>query len=286
MMNTRSRMPLLWIVFMLLLANTGFLPAEVEGLALNSSPESIDPQPPASAVTGGYREHTKRKEDPAKTPASTLSGLMKRYPDTFRTRGPRVKEIALTFDDVPDPRFTPQILDILKQKNVHATFFVVGSRARKHPGLVKRMQSEGHAIGNHSYNHALFGKLSLPEFTSQIERTNQVISSITGIRPRLIRPPYGDINEEQLKWARQHNYKVVNWNVDSLDWKGLGKEEVKRNILSASGPGAIVLQHAGGGTGSDLSGTIEALPEVIDELRAKGYSFVTLPEMLQVKESL
>ena len=83
----------------------------------------------------------------------------------------------------------------------------------------------------------------------------------------------------------QNGYKVVNWNVDSLDWKGLSKEEVTSNILSAVGPGSIVLQHAGGGVGSDLTGTIEALPDIITELRRKGYSFVTLPEMLGVSES-
>nr|WP_246246212.1 polysaccharide deacetylase family protein [Paenibacillus lemnae] len=213
----------------------------------------------------------------------TLSQLLKKYPDTFRAKGPANRQIALTFDDVPDPRFTPQVLDILKKENVKATFFVVGSRAKKHPSLVKRMKFEGHTIGNHSYNHAQFGLLSLPEFQSQIKKTNMIIQKITGETPTLIRPPYGDITEEQLLWARKHQYKVVNWNVDSLDWKGLNKEQIKENILSAAGPGAIVLQHAGGGKGSDLSGTLQALPEVIHDLRSKGYSFVTLPELLQLR---
>ncbi|MFC7680078.1 polysaccharide deacetylase family protein [Paenibacillus sp. GCM10028914] len=216
--------------------------------------------------------------------AKSLSQLIKKYPDTFRVRGPRIKQVALTFDDVPDPRFTPQVLDILKEEGVKATFFVVGSRAKKHPDLLARIKREGHAIGNHSYNHPQFNKLNLVEFRDQIERTNKIIKSITGQEPRLIRPPYGEINEEQLRWARKNNYKIVNWNVDSLDWKGLTKDQVKQNILSATGPGAIILQHAGGGVGSDLSGTTEALPEVISELRKKGYSFVTLPDMLSVPE--
>ncbi|MBO2942991.1 polysaccharide deacetylase family protein [Paenibacillus sp. F411] len=214
----------------------------------------------------------------------TLSQLIKKYPDTFRTKGLSSQQIALTFDDVPDPRFTPQVLDALKEHGVKATFFVVGSRAEKHPELVLRMKQEGHAIGNHSYNHAQFGKLSLAQFQDQIQRTNEIIQKITGEATLLIRPPYGDITEEQLLWARKHQYKIVNWNVDSLDWKGLGKDEVKSNVLSAAGPGAIVLQHAGGGTGSDLSGTIEALPEIITELRSQGYEFVTLPELLSLSE--
>lgn len=229
-------------------------------------------------------DHAKRAGGGSREPLS-LSQLMKKYPDTFRTSGPRVKKIALTFDDVPDPRFTGKVLDVLKEHHVNATFFAVGERAKKHPGLVKRMHQEGHAIGNHSYNHAQLNKLSLHKFKDQIERTNQVIKSITGIEPRLIRPPYGEINEEQLQWARKNGFKVVNWNVDSLDWKGLGKDEVMSNILSTVGPGSIVLQHAGGGVGSDLTGTIEALPGIIKELRSKGYTFVTLPEMLGLPES-
>ncbi|WP_235440448.1 polysaccharide deacetylase family protein [Paenibacillus sp. DMB20] len=274
---------LFWIMLLLPLKDTA--PAE----ALVRTADSFFRQDPDHAsVTSGaeLHEQSDRKEERGASSSLTLSQLMKKYPDTFRTRGPRMKQIALTFDDVPDPRFTPQVLDILKKEGVKATFFAVGDRARKHPDLVARIKRDGHAIGNHSYNHALFSKLSLEQFRDQIERTNRIIKSITGIFPRLIRPPYGEINEEQLRWARKNNYKVVNWNVDSLDWKGLCKDEVKQNILSAAGPGAIVLQHAGGGVGSDLTGTIKALPEVISELRRKGYRFVTLPEMLGVKESL
>lgn len=250
--------------------------------------DSFLQSPNHSSVMSGTanQEDAKSKERRDSKASLSLSQLMKKYPNTFRTRGPHVKQVALTFDDVPDPRFTPKVLDALKKEGVKATFFSVGSRAKKHPTLVTRIRQEGHAIGNHSYNHAQFNKLTLDQFRDQIERTNRILESITGIKPRLIRPPYGEINEEQLRWARRNNYKVVNWNVDSLDWQGLTKDEVKHNILSAVGPGAIILQHAGGGVGSDLTGTIEALPEVIAELKKKGYSFVTLPEMLGVSEGM
>lgn len=234
---------------------------------------------------GQAQKLSKKSNDQPSQESMSLSQLLKKYPETFRTSGPRIKQVALTFDDVPDPRFTGKVLDILKQHQVKATFFAVGERAGKHPELMKRIHEEGHAIGNHSYNHAQLSKLSLDKFKSQIERTNTILKSLTGVDPRLIRPPYGDINEQQLQWARKHGYKVVNWNVDSLDWKGLNKEEVKHNILSAVGSGSIVLQHAGGGVGSDLTGTIEALPDIITELQRKGYSLVTLPEMLGVSES-
>ncbi|RUT35908.1 polysaccharide deacetylase family protein [Paenibacillus zeisoli] len=215
--------------------------------------------------------------------ALTLGELRRKYAETFKFRGPKVKRIALTFDDVPDPRFTPQVLDILAKNHIKATFFVVGQRAEKHPGLVKRIYREGHLIGNHSYNHPLFKNKSLAYFKDQILRTETIIYNLTGFRPKFIRPPYGEINEEQLRWVKSRGYKVINWNVDSKDWKGLNKLQVTNNILSAAGPGSIILQHAGGGVGADLTGTIEALPIVIRTLKSKGYTFVDLSELLHIK---
>ncbi len=227
------------------------------------------------------------EREPASKPAAaplSLGQLIRKYPNAIKTNGPRLQRIALTFDDVPDPRFTPQILDVLRKYRVKATFFIVGNRAAKHPALVKRIVREGHSIGNHSYSHPQFPKLGMRQFRSQIIRTERIIGRITGFRPRLIRPPYGEITEQQLKWAEARGYKLVNWNVDSLDWKGLSRAQVKRNILSHAGKGSIILQHGGGGTGSNLRGTIEALPDVIETLRRKGYTFVTVPDMLNVPE--
>ncbi|OMF96133.1 chitooligosaccharide deacetylase [Paenibacillus sp. FSL R7-0273] len=215
----------------------------------------------------------------------TLSQLIRKYPETILTQGPRNRMIALTFDDVPDPRFTPQLLDVLRKYHVKATFFVVGSRAERHPELVARIIREGHVIGNHSYNHPEFGKLGINEFRTQIIRTENIISAQAGYKPRLIRPPYGDISEPQLKWAKAHGYKLVNWNVDSLDWRGLSKTQVRNNIVAHAGKGAIILQHGGGGKGSNLQGTIQALPEVISIMRKRGYTFVTVPYMLQVPKN-
>ncbi|WP_055108027.1 polysaccharide deacetylase family protein [Paenibacillus ihumii] len=211
----------------------------------------------------------------------SLGELRRKYSETFKFSGPRVKQIALTFDDVPDPRFTPQVLDILKIHGIKATFFVVGHRVEKHPDLLKRIYREGHQIGNHSYSHPLFKNKSVNEFQREILQTERIIYQTIGIKPRYIRPPYGEINEAQLKWAKKEGYRIINWNVDSLDWKGLNKDKVKQNILKSVGPGSIVLQHAGGGHGSDLTGTIKALPEIILSLKKRGYQFVTVPELLQ-----
>jgi polysaccharide deacetylase family sporulation protein PdaB len=216
--------------------------------------------------------------------STTLTELYRKFPETMVTKGPRIKKIALTFDDVPDPRFTPDVLNVLSQYHVKATFFIGGKRAQDHPEILRRIHREGHAIGNHSYDHPQFTRISLSHFQSQILTTEQIINHIVGVKPTIIRPPYGDISEQQLIWAKKHGYMIINWNVDSLDWKGISKEKVKKNILSHVGPGSIILQHAGGGIGSDLTGTIQALPDIIQNLRKRGYTFVTVPELLQISE--
>lgn len=209
--------------------------------------------------------------------------MQQRFPGAFVTNGPRdKKQVALTFDDAPDPRFTPAILDVLAKYDVCATFFVVGNRASKHPELVKRISREGHTIGNHSYNHAVMSLLSNDDFHRQITRTDIIVSRIIGYHPRFIRPPYGEMLPAQVAWTKRTGYIVVNWDVDSVDWKNNpSSNHILNNIKKNLQPGSIILQHAGGGEGQDLSGTVNALPRLISLLRQKGYDLVTLPELLR-----
>jgi peptidoglycan/xylan/chitin deacetylase (PgdA/CDA1 family) len=218
--------------------------------------------------------------------ALSLAQLRQKYSSNFKVSGsPSENKIALTFDDGPDGKFTAQVLDVLKKHNVKATFFVVGFRAQAHPELIARMVREGHIVGNHSYSHANLPKLSEPNFEKQFEQTQSVLKGLLGYEPKLFRPPYGAVNEEQVRWAVDHQIMIVNWNVDSLDWKGLSADKVAGNILAAAKPGSIILQHCGGGDGQDLSGTVEALPAVIQKLRSRGYELVTVPELLHVSKS-
>ncbi|GLX65956.1 polysaccharide deacetylase family protein [Paenibacillus glycanilyticus] len=223
------------------------------------------------------------KQKKKKAPDMSWVSMHKQFPDSFIINGPRnAKRIALTFDDAPDPRFTPQILDTLASYDVCATFFVVGSRALKHPELVRRIHREGHIIGNHSYNHAVMSQLKPREFHTQIWRTDAIVSRLIGYHPRFVRPPYGEMLPSQVAWSKQSGYTVVNWDVDSVDWRNNPNSGiVLHNIKKTLQPGSIVLQHAGGGYGQDLTGTIEALPVLISQLRKKGYKFVTLPELLK-----
>ncbi|WP_169083715.1 polysaccharide deacetylase family protein [Paenibacillus sp. PL91] len=208
--------------------------------------------------------------------------LNKQFPSAFLTNGPRhTKRVALTFDDAPDPRYTPAILDVLAHYDVCATFFVVGNRASKNPSIVKRIHNEGHIIGNHSYNHAVLSTLSLNNYQKQIWSTDAIIKSIVGYSPHFIRPPYGELLPQQVRWSKQAGFTIVNWDVDSIDWKNNpSSTAIMQNIKKTLQPGSIVLQHAGGGSNQNLSGTIHALPKLIQLLQSKGYELVTLPELV------
>lgn len=213
-----------------------------------------------------------------------IAQLWRKYPDIFKFHAAdRTKrKVALTFDDVPDHRLTPIILDILKKHHIQATFFIEGYRAKANPDVVKRMVAEGHVIGNHSYDHPLLTRSTIPAFVKQLQSTESIVNELIGYKPRFFRPPYGEITEEQLQWAGDHGYIVVNWDVDSNDWRGISADKVERNIMSGVQAGSIVLQHAGGGSKrSYLQNTVQALPKVIQQLRNQDYEFVTLPQLFE-----
>lgn len=232
----------------------------------------------ATPDLAGGPEKNVRKPHPL-----SLADLRKKYRSTFILNGsPSKREIALTFDDAPDDHFTPLVLDTLKREGVKATFFVVGNRVEAHPEIVKRMVEEGHLLGNHSYNHANLPKISDAEFRKQVIKTDNLIRQYTGYTPNIIRPPYGNISEGQIQWLASQGKKVVNWNVDSLDWKKLTPEQVETNVLAHIQPGAIILLHSGGGKGEDLSCTVQALPRIIKQLRDDGVKLVTVTELLNM----
>lgn len=207
------------------------------------------------------------------------------YPGlVFRFGSPNRRQVALTFDDVPDNRFTPQILDALKAAGVKATFFVIGSRAEQFPEVVARMVQEGHAVGNHTYSHAKLTALPAARVTLELEQTRRVIKRISGIDTHLFRPPYGSESPAVLQQIFDLGYKVILWDVDSLDWKSLPKAQVIDNDLQHAHNGAVFLHHGAGGKGEDLSGTVEALPVIIQRLRRQGYEFMTIPQLLGISE--
>ena len=199
------------------------------------------------------------------------------------------RKIALSFDDGPDPRWTPKILDILKEKHVPAAFFVVGEEAAKSPGVLKRAYAEGHSIGNHTYSHPNLDEISPTQLRWELNITQRLIESTLGVKSILFRPPYGidhqpEYAEEvaQLPIAQDMGYLIVGQKIDPHDWrqpygKQVPAEEIIDGVLRQADAGNIVLFHDGGG---DRSQTVKALPVIIDRLRERGFEFVPVPELV------
>ncbi|WP_162005141.1 polysaccharide deacetylase family protein [Dictyobacter vulcani] len=189
-----------------------------------------------------------------------------------------VPKIALTFDDGPDPQNTPQILSILQQHNVHATFFAVGEHAQENPDLVHQIVSGGNVLGNHTWDHADLKKLKPEDQAKEIGHSADELQQLTHVRPTLLRPPYGAINDSLKNEAALAHDTIIIWNVDTEDWKTPGKDAIVNTAVHNARNGAIILMHDGGG---DRSQTIQALPEIITQLQQRHFQLVTVPELLQ-----
>ncbi|MFA5536920.1 MAG: polysaccharide deacetylase family protein [Bacillota bacterium] len=216
-------------------------------------------------------------------PQREIIDLATEFPGIVFNQGSQEEKIiALTFDDGPDDDTTVQVLDVLKKHKIKATFFVIGKRIEEAKDVFQRMVDEGHVVGSHSWSHPDLVKLNEKGVEEELIRVEELVSKIAGYKMSLFRSPYGSLTRENVKQIADLGYKIIAWNVDSLDWKGLSKAEVQTNILENLRNGSIVLQHSAGGPGEDLSGSVQALPVIIDTLQKEGYKFVTVPELLGI----
>lgn len=195
-------------------------------------------------------------------------------------QGESLKPIALTFDDGPWEKSTSQVLDVLKKEDIKATFFVVGRQVERYPQLIKQIVAEGHALGNHTWSHQ-YRMYNSAAAAREIDKTAELVYKTTGVKTSLFRPPGGFLNNGLAAYAYQKKYAVVMWSADSLDWRYRQPTTLIDRVLKEASAGGIVLMHDGGG---DRSKTVQALPEVIAQLRKRGYSFVTVPELLEIED--
>ncbi|MBW4477006.1 MAG: polysaccharide deacetylase family protein [Tolypothrix brevis GSE-NOS-MK-07-07A] len=189
------------------------------------------------------------------------------------------KVIALTFDDGPWVGSTPKVLDILKKNNIKGTFFVVGQMLKEHPDLGVRIVTEGHVIANHTWTHR-YHFMNPQVAAYEVESTSDLIYQTTGVKTTLFRPPGGIMNNGVAAYARNQKYTIVMWSADSVDYSRPPVSRLIRNVTRESKPGGIVLMHDGGG---NRSNTVEALPQIINHFKKQGYSFVTIPELLEMQ---
>ena len=192
----------------------------------------------------------------------------------------RRKCMALTFDDGPYPPYTGRLLDVLKEKKIHATFFLVGEQARLHPDLVRRMVDEGHTVGLHAFRHRDFLKLTEEEKEKDLQQGKEILQSITGKKPNYWRPPHGFRDSSVMKIAEEKQLQVVNWSVIPRDWTGIDKQEIYNRVMDKAEDGAIVLLHDGDSPlyKASRQATVDAVGPLIDSLREKGYHLVSMEE--------
>jgi peptidoglycan/xylan/chitin deacetylase (PgdA/CDA1 family) len=200
--------------------------------------------------------------------------------------------VALTFDDGPNGTYTERILDVLQKEHVHATFFVVGRAAQAYPQTIRRIVRDGHALGNHSWDHPHFLGKSAAFVHRQLARTDDVLARIANARPRLMRPPFGQRDLTAMAQAKRDGYTVVMWS-DRLpaDWEQPGESTIASRVVSHVHDGSIIVLHDGNrglvcsqarlpAHTCDRTQEIAATQEIIDALQAQGYRFVTIPELL------
>ncbi len=211
------------------------------------------------------------------------------YPASYvvtRWGGTDPNKLAITFDDGPDPTWTPQILKVLKQYNVPATFFIIGSSASANPGLLQQIVNQGNEIGNHTFSHPDLSAVSDRQVTIELNATQRLFESVLGVRSVLFRPPYAEDVEpstpDQVKplvMSGQLGYYTVGMHIDPSDYLRPGVNAIVQSVMDqvASGSGNIILLHDGGG---DRSQTVAALPLIIQGLEARGYQFVTVSDLL------
>ncbi|MGH8047082.1 MAG: glycosyltransferase [Chthoniobacterales bacterium] len=232
-----------------------------------------------------------RQEDGSRTVAMRPDGRVAEdyrdfpaYPTLYHTGAGDGREVALTFDDGPDPEWTPKILDVLRQWHVHATFFLIGENAEQYPELVRRILAEGHEIGSHTYTHPNLALVSTEQVKLELNATQRLIEGITGRSTTLFRPPYDADSSPTdagqlapLQIADDMNYLTVLEAIDPQDWAKPGADEIVNGVRDQITRGSIVLLHDGGG---DRSQTVEALPKILEYLRERGSRVVSLHKLM------
>ena len=206
------------------------------------------------------------------------------WPDAIRVNSNRLvpiykvdtaeKKVAITLDGMWGSKYTPQLLKIFRKHNINITFFFGGNWLEEYPHLVKEIVANGHEIGNHSYTHPHMAQLGREEIIEELSRTGELIKELTGKRSDLFRPPFGEYNNRLIKTSREQGYHVIQWSIDSLDWKDVSTDFIVKTVIKDISPGEIILMHNNG------SHTAEALERLIPKLKDKGYQIVPLSELI------
>jgi len=273
--SSKSRRRFLWqSLAALAFASCRKAPAPSQAAVIQPPPRPAGagsgvPRTPGSTAPRGWNQDVSFKGDPSRLGKITWNSGSSAQP-----------YIAITFDDGPHVTNTPRLLDILKSRNVKATFYVLGPRVNAHPEIVRRMVAEGHEIGNHSWTHRVMSKLPDSTVLKEFKDTEQAVIAACGVKPKTQRPPYGAMTTTQRAMLKERlGYPCIMWNVDPEDWKRPGASVVSSRILSSTRNGSIILLH-------DIhAGSVDAVPAVLDGLIARGHTFTTVSSLLNLASS-
>ncbi len=240
------------------------------------SPSTIHPKTPGTLhIVSKALTHRVTSKSTATSSQTTVHAPTLSYP--LFNGNTHMPEIALTFDDGPNPYYTPQILAILKQYGVEATFFDIGYLVADYPNIVRQEHNQQNIVANHSWSHPDLTYFSAKAIQSQLTSTTHIIQATIGVRPTFFRPPYGAINNTVLAQARNLHYTTVLWDGSAEDWNLPGVNAIVSRILHYARNGAIILLHDGGGNRAQ---TVAALPISITSLKNRGFRFVTVQQLV------
>ncbi len=204
----------------------------------------------------------------------------------FTNGDPSGRQLALTFDDGPHPRWTPQLLEVLDRHQVRATFFMIGRYATREPRVARAVAEAGHAIGNHTFTHPNLILSTRPQIAVQLAECNRALEETVGPHTRLFRPPHGGRLPHVLRTARGLGYEPVMWSVTSYDWRPLEPSAIAQNVTRRLRGGDVILLHDGGHLPStvDRAASVAATDAIIRRCHDDGFQFVTLPEMMEAAQ--
>jgi len=201
----------------------------------------------------------------------------------------RDKVVALTFDDGPSNVWTPQVLDDLRRAGVKATFFMIGEHVKQYPQIAKMVAAEGHEIGNHTYKHNVLLYYKMDELKDDIEKTEGIIKEATGQTTHYFRPPKAWVTNQEKRKIKEMGYEIILWSLNSKDWVNFDDKYIVRYLVKHVRPGDIILFHDAGGVFGIENGsrkeTVKVIPRLIEKLKERGYRFVTISELLRIKDN-
>lgn len=226
----------------------------------------------ADIISGQTEEGQENRKNPAGGQATDQAAVQPEEKAGEQIAKQIAKQIALTFDDGPHAVYTKMLLDGLKERGVHATFFLMGQNIEGNEELVKRMEEEGHLIGNHTYSHVQITKLNEEQALSEVQKEEAILSPLIGQETMYFRPPFGSITEAQFHAIEK---TVVLWNIDPLDWSVQNRDKVVNHVLNHLDDGPIILLH------DIFKPSVEAALALIDKLEEQGYEFVRIDELTE-----